>query len=65
MPSWLKNLLPTHNPVAYGFVALVLYQIFVQHQAITQEWIQYVVELGAAMGVWSVVTPLAKLKDKE
>lgn len=63
MPQWLKNLSPTHEPVLYSVIALVLYQLFVQHQPLDQEWVQYVVELIVAGGARQIVKPLAKIKD--
>lgn len=63
--GWLKNLSPTHEPVLYATIALVLYQLFVQHQPLDQDWVQYVVELIVAGGARQVVKPVAKIKDAD
>lgn len=61
--NWLKNLSPTHEPILYAVAALVLYQLFVQHQSLDEKWLQYVIELLVSGGARQIVKPLAKMKD--
>lgn len=63
MPQWLKNLSPTREPIFYAVVALVLYQLLVQHQPLDEKWLQYVIELLVGGGARQIVKPLAKIKD--
>lgn len=63
MLEFLKKISPTHEPVAYLYLLLVAYQLFIQHQPLDEHWIQYVLELVAAGAGRQVVKPLAKLKD--
>jgi hypothetical protein len=65
MPQWIKNLSPAHEPVLYATIALVLYQLFVQHQPLDEKWLQYVVEILVGGGARQVVKPLAKLKEED
>lgn len=61
----LKKLSPTHEPVAYLFLLLVAYQLFIQKQSIDDKWLQYVSELILAVGGRQLVKPLAKLPRQE
>lgn len=65
MPQWIKNLSPTHEPVIYAVAALVLYQLFVQHQPLDEKWLQYVIELLVGGGARQLVKPMAKVKEEE
>ena len=65
MPQWLKNLSPTHEPVIYAVAALVLYQLFVQHQPLDEKWLQYVIELLVGGGARQLVKPMAKVKEED
>jgi len=62
--DWLKNLLPTHEPVAYLVIALVCYQLFIQKQPIDDKWLQYVIELVLGAGARQIVKPMAKIKEE-
>lgn len=65
MPQWIKNLLPNREPVLYAVAALVLYQLFVQHQPLDEKWLQYVIELLVGGGARQLVKPMAKVKEEE
>lgn len=64
MPQWIKNLSPTREPVLYAVAALVLYQLFVQHQPLDEKWLQYVIEILVGGGARQIVKPIAKIKDE-
>jgi hypothetical protein len=59
----LDNLKPTKQPIAYAFVLIVLYQLFVKGDSIPDSWVQYVVEFVASGAAWGLVKPMAKIKD--
>lgn len=59
----LKNLNPTHEPIAYVFMLVVLYQLFVKGDPLPQEWAQYVIEFVGAVAARQTVKPTAKLKE--
>jgi hypothetical protein len=65
MLEFLKKISPAHEPVAYLYLLLVVYQLFIQHQPLNEEWIQYISELVLAGVGRQVVKPLAKLKDAD
>lgn len=59
----LKNLKPTREPIAYVFVLVVLYQLFVKGDPLPQEWVQYVIEFAGTLIARQAVKPTAKLKE--
>lgn len=63
MLEFLKKISPAHEPVVYLYLLLVAYQLFIQHQPINEEWIQYISELVLAGVGRQVVKPLAKIKE--
>ena len=63
--NWLKNLSPTHEPVLYAVIALIAYQLFVQHQPLDEKWLQYVIELVVGGGARQLVKPTAKIKEED
>jgi len=61
----LSNLKPTKEPIAYVFVLVVLYQLFIKGDPLPQEWVQYVVEFVGAIAGRQLVKPTAKIKEED
>jgi hypothetical protein len=61
----LSNLKPTKEPIAYVFVLVVLYQLFVKGDPLPQEWVQYVIQFVGAIAARQLVKPTAKIKEDD
>ncbi len=60
----LSNLNPTKQPVAYVFLLVVIYQLFVKGDPLPQEWLQYTLETVGAIVARQMVKPMAKIKEE-
>jgi hypothetical protein len=63
--QWLKKLSPTHEPVGYAFLLVVLFQLFVKGDPLPEQWGQYVIEFVTALGARQLVRPQAKINSIE
>lgn len=57
----LIKLLPHHEPVAYLFITLVIYQVIFKHDTLSSDAMQYIFETLGAVLLRSTVTPISKL----
>lgn len=65
MANLLSKIKPTREPVAYVFILVVLYQLFIKGDSLSQDGIQYILELLGAVTARQLVTPTTSVEVKD